>query len=154
MTETAENVAAEAPWLTVERLGAVTDGIIAIIVTILVLGIEVPKGHDFDTEGIVSFLWKVERPISIYLVELLFGLGLLVAAPCHVPLCSADKPNARLLKWIVSVPAFSPAFHNRTGWGVSRYLNCRGDLWVQLFIEWNCVVFDVAVLCRESLSPS
>lgn len=69
MTGIVENGPAGAPWLTVERLGAITDGIVAIIVTILVLGIEVPKDHDFDAEGVVAFLWKVERPVLVYLVS-------------------------------------------------------------------------------------
>jgi len=57
------------PWLTTERLGALNDGVIAIIITILVLGIEVPEGHDFGTDGVLSFMYKFSRDIMVYLLN-------------------------------------------------------------------------------------
>lgn len=69
MSDRAVNGPIAAPWLTVERLGALTDGVIAIIVTLLVLGIEVPEGHDFASEGVVAFLLKIEHEILLYLAS-------------------------------------------------------------------------------------
>jgi uncharacterized membrane protein len=57
------------PWLTVERLGAITDGVVAIIITILVLEIDVPKDHDFGAEGVFSLLRKISRDIIVYLLS-------------------------------------------------------------------------------------
>jgi uncharacterized membrane protein len=58
-----------APWLTTERLGAFTDGVIAIIITILVLEIQVPEGHDFAADGILAFLAKIERQVVVYMLS-------------------------------------------------------------------------------------
>jgi uncharacterized membrane protein len=57
------------PWLTVERLGAICDGVIAIIITLLVLEIKVPEGHDFSAGGVVSFMHKASRDIMVYLLN-------------------------------------------------------------------------------------
>ena len=64
-----------APWLTVERLGAFTDGVIAIIITILVLEIHVPPGHDFAEEGVLSFLKEIEDEIKVYLLSFVLILA-------------------------------------------------------------------------------
>ena len=55
-----------AAWLSPERLGAITDGVVAIIITILVLGIEVPKGHEFARDGTLAFLRQVEHEVIVY----------------------------------------------------------------------------------------
>ncbi|MDX1440514.1 MAG: TMEM175 family protein [Rubricoccaceae bacterium] len=55
-------------WLTVDRVAAFVDGILAIVITILVLGIEVPKDHDFTREGIWSFLLKTQHDVLVYLL--------------------------------------------------------------------------------------
>ncbi len=57
------------PWLTVERLGTINDGVIAIIITILVLEIQVPEGHDFGAEGASSLMHKMSRDIMMYLLS-------------------------------------------------------------------------------------
>lgn len=67
MAET--NTVRAEPWLTADRLGAFTDGVIAIIITILVLKIEVPHDHDFAREGTLSFLIKIEHHVLIYLLS-------------------------------------------------------------------------------------
>lgn len=60
------------PWLTEERLGAFTDGVIAIIITILVLQIDVPEHHDFSRDGVFSLLGQMSHDIIVYFVS--FGL--------------------------------------------------------------------------------
>ena len=69
MSEMPKGDVAREPWLTVERLGALNDGVIAIIITILVLEIKVPEGHDFGNEGVVSFMYKFSRDIMVYLLN-------------------------------------------------------------------------------------
>jgi uncharacterized membrane protein len=69
MNDVPRNDAANAPWLTLDRLGALTDGIIAIIITILVLEIHVPEGHDFGADGVLSFMQKSARDIMVYLLS-------------------------------------------------------------------------------------
>ena len=69
MNDIHKDDAKRTPWLTVERLGAIADGVIAIIITILVLGIEVPESHDFKAEGAVSLVQKFARDIMVYLLS-------------------------------------------------------------------------------------
>jgi uncharacterized membrane protein len=69
MNDLYEGKVERVPWLTIERVGAVTDGVIAIIITLLVLEIKVPENHDFGAEGIGSFLYKASRDIMVYLLS-------------------------------------------------------------------------------------
>jgi uncharacterized membrane protein len=55
-------------WLTVDRLSVFTDGVLAIIITILVLGIEVPKRGELGAQGLVAFLLRVEHDVVVYLL--------------------------------------------------------------------------------------
>jgi uncharacterized membrane protein len=52
--------------LTLERLNALTDGVIAIAITILVLGIEIPEDHLFSEQGLIKFLHRIGHDIIIY----------------------------------------------------------------------------------------
>lgn len=54
-----------------DRVKALTDGVLAIVLTILVLGFEVPD-HDFDHEGLIAFLTKLREPLIAYVVS--FGI--------------------------------------------------------------------------------
>lgn len=69
MNDIPKDDAKRVPWLTVERLNALNDGVIAIIITILVLGIEVPEGHDIGADGVVSLLQKMSRDIMVYFLN-------------------------------------------------------------------------------------
>jgi uncharacterized membrane protein len=55
--------------LRLDRLNALSDGVIAIVLTLLVLGIDVPDNHNFSTEGLISFLGKVEYQATVYAVS-------------------------------------------------------------------------------------
>jgi uncharacterized membrane protein len=54
-----------------ERMKALTDGVLAIVVTILVLSFEVPD-HDFEHDGLIAFLARMARPFAAYVVS--FGV--------------------------------------------------------------------------------
>ena len=69
MSNEAQTIDRKTPWLTAERLGALTDGMVAIIITLLVLEIEVPTDHDFAEEGVWAFLLKLEHEVWIYLIS-------------------------------------------------------------------------------------
>jgi uncharacterized membrane protein len=51
---------------TLDRLKALTDGVVAIAITILVLGIEIPEDHLFTEQGLISFLHRIGHDIIIY----------------------------------------------------------------------------------------
>ena len=46
-----EKTSGEATRLTLDRLMAFSDGVIAIAITILVLGIDIPEDHSFSEKG-------------------------------------------------------------------------------------------------------
>lgn len=52
--------------LTLDRLNALSDGVIAVVATLLVLGIEVPQGHEFRKDGFFAFLQKIEYEVVVY----------------------------------------------------------------------------------------
>jgi uncharacterized membrane protein len=54
-----------------DRIKALTDGVLAIVLTILVLGFEVPD-HEFSTDGLLGFLVKLREPFIAYVVS--FGI--------------------------------------------------------------------------------
>jgi uncharacterized membrane protein len=49
-----------------DRLMALTDGVIAIALTLLVLGIDIPSGHDFSQSGLELFLIQLEPGLLAY----------------------------------------------------------------------------------------
>ncbi len=55
--------------LTLERMKGLSDGVISIVLTLLVLGISVPQGHDFSRDGLLSFLLKCEYEMTVYAVS-------------------------------------------------------------------------------------
>jgi uncharacterized membrane protein len=54
-----------------DRMKALTDGVLAIVVTILVLSFEVPD-HDFKHDGLIAFLARMAEPLIAYVVS--FGI--------------------------------------------------------------------------------
>jgi TMEM175 potassium channel family protein len=54
-----------------DRIKAITDGVLAIVLTILVLSFEVPE-HEFSESGVLGFLAKLRVPFLAYVVS--FGV--------------------------------------------------------------------------------
>ena len=55
--------------LSLERLKAISDGVFAIVMTILVLELEVPKNYDFANNGLLPFLGEIEHRVLPYMVS-------------------------------------------------------------------------------------
>ena len=55
--------------LSPDRLNALSDGVIAIALTLLVLGIDIPTDHNFSKDGLVSFLLKLEPGVIAYITS-------------------------------------------------------------------------------------
>lgn len=55
--------------LSLDRLNALSDGVIAIVLTLLVLGIDIPEDHLFSEEGLLSFLGKIEYQTTVYAIS-------------------------------------------------------------------------------------
>jgi uncharacterized membrane protein len=65
----AEKTSAVKARLTLDRLMAFSDGVIAIAITILVLGIDIPEGHRFSESGLIGFLGRIGHDVAIYAVS-------------------------------------------------------------------------------------
>ena len=57
------------PVLKLDRLNGLSDGVIAIVLTLLVFGLDIPEHHDFSTEGLISFLAKIEYQATVYAIS-------------------------------------------------------------------------------------
>ena len=60
--------------LSLERLAAFSDGVIAIAITILVLGLEVPSVHEVPKSELVEFLRDALHPVVGYVVSFVLVL--------------------------------------------------------------------------------
>lgn len=70
--EMAEKNSGVASRLTMDRLMAFSDGVIAIAITILILGIDIPEDHPFSKEGLIGFLQQIEHDLVVYAAS--FGI--------------------------------------------------------------------------------
>ena len=59
------------PMMQTERIKALTDGVLAIVITILVLTFEVPE-HRFGHDALIDFFRDLLRPFAAYVVS--FGI--------------------------------------------------------------------------------
>ncbi len=48
------------------RLNALTDGVLAFAMTLLVLNVDVPEGHDFARSRLIDFFARIEHDMVIY----------------------------------------------------------------------------------------
>ena len=62
----------------VDRLNGFTDGVLAIVITLLVLGIDIPEDHTFSEQGLIAFLLRISRDVIMYAASFL-----LIAAYCR-----------------------------------------------------------------------
>ena len=60
---------------TIERLATYSDAIMAVVATLLVLGIAVPEDHQFSDEGLVAFLIKIRHDVGAYALSFLIITG-------------------------------------------------------------------------------
>lgn len=63
------------PKFTVDRVNGFSDGVMAIVVTILVLGIDIPSDHDFSDAGLKSFFHKLESSLLAYVISFALGIS-------------------------------------------------------------------------------
>jgi uncharacterized membrane protein len=60
---------------TIDRLATYSDAIIAVVATLLVLGIAVPEDHRFSDEGLIAFLVKMRHDLGAYALSFLIITG-------------------------------------------------------------------------------
>ncbi len=61
--------------LSLDRLKALSDGVFAIVITILVLELDVPESHYFTESGILAFLAKIEHQLLPYIASFALTAG-------------------------------------------------------------------------------
>ena len=83
--------------LSLERLKALSDGVFAIVITILVLELDVPETHDFSESGIFAFLLKIEHQLLPYIASFALTAGYWVLH--HVMLDSISRCD-RYFLWL------------------------------------------------------
>ncbi len=52
-----------------DRINALADGIFAIVVTLLVLGIDIPENHNFSEQGLLVFLQRIGYHVLFYAIS-------------------------------------------------------------------------------------
>lgn len=52
-----------------DRCKALVDGVFAIVVTLLVLGINVPENHPFSEQGLLAFLQRIGYDLLLYAIS-------------------------------------------------------------------------------------
>jgi len=67
----AKQSANQVTGFSVGRLNGFTDGVLAIVITLLVLGIDIPEGHKFSEQGLITFLLKISRDVLAYAASFL-----------------------------------------------------------------------------------
>ena len=66
-----EKISETAGGLKLDRLLAFSDGVIAIAITILVLGIDIPEGHSFSEQGLLAYLARIRHDVVVYAASFL-----------------------------------------------------------------------------------
>ncbi len=96
MSEAAPSTAPR-PVMALDRTKALSDGVVAIVITLIVLSIEVPTGQRFDGPGLREFLGKVAHDLHPY-----FGSFALIAAYWvqHAALFHYVKLGNRTFVWL------------------------------------------------------
>jgi uncharacterized membrane protein len=57
------------PKLTLDRLTTLVDGVLAIVLTLMVLNIDIPADHSFDEDGLLGFLHKIGFQFFLYAIS-------------------------------------------------------------------------------------
>jgi len=61
----------QATGFSADRLKGFTDGVLAIVITLLVLGIDIPEDHKFSEQGLIAFLLRISRDVIMYAASFL-----------------------------------------------------------------------------------
>jgi uncharacterized membrane protein len=80
-----------------DRCKALADGIVAVVATLLVLGIEVPADHRFSEDGLLAFLERIGFDLFIY------GISFWLAGTYwvqHAAIMNCLRQGSRMLAWL------------------------------------------------------
>ncbi|WP_024297164.1 TMEM175 family protein [Methylomicrobium lacus] len=80
-----------------DRCKALVDGVFAIVVTLLVLGIDVPTDHRFSEQGLIAFLGRIGFDLLIYAVSFWLAGTYWVQ---HAAIMHFFRNGSRTLVWL------------------------------------------------------
>ena len=84
-------------YFSVDRCKALTDGVFAIVVTLLVLGINVPLDHNFSEKGFLEFLKRIGFDVFLYAISFwLVGTYWIL----HTAMLQYARHGSRVLIWL------------------------------------------------------
>jgi uncharacterized membrane protein len=83
--------------LTIERLTMYSDAILAVVATLLVLGIAVPEDHHFSEQGLVAFLAKIKHDVGAYALSFLIITSYWIQ---HHVICLFMHHANRVFAWL------------------------------------------------------
>ena len=82
---------------TIERLTMYSDAILAVVATLLVLGIAVPEDHRFSEQGLLSFLDKIKHDVGAYALSFLIITSYWIS---HHVICLFLHHANRVFTWL------------------------------------------------------
>ncbi|MGZ8923118.1 MAG: TMEM175 family protein [Methylosarcina sp.] len=80
-----------------DRCKALVDGVFAIVVTLLVLGIEVPTDHPFSEQGLVAFMERIGFDLLLYAISFWLAGTYWVQ---HAAIMHYFRHGSRMLIWL------------------------------------------------------
>ncbi|MGZ8190620.1 MAG: TMEM175 family protein [Methylococcaceae bacterium] len=80
-----------------DRCKALTDGVFAIVVTLLVLGIDIPTDHRFSEQGLIAFLQRIGFDLLIYAVSFWLAGTYWIQ---HTAIMHFFRNGSRMLVWL------------------------------------------------------
>ena len=80
-----------------DRCKALVDGVFAVVVTLLVLGINVPTDHSFSEQGFFAFLERISFDLLIYSISFWLGCTYWVQ---HAAIMHFFRKGSRELVWL------------------------------------------------------
>ena len=80
-----------------DRCKALVDGVFAIVITLLVLGIDVPTDHPFSKQGLFAFMTRIGFDLLLYAISFWLAGTYWVQ---HAAIMQYFRHGSRMLIWI------------------------------------------------------
>jgi hypothetical protein len=117
------------------RLEAFSDGVIAIIITVMVLELKIPHGAGLDD------LVPMIPVLSSYILSFVYIAIYLEQSPPHVPDRASDQRQRLVGQHAFAVLAVAHAIHHSLGWRKLFRACTGGGLWLRPTDVWDRLLY-------------